>query len=705
MSCQENLSSDDMLQQSGIRLSVVNSSLSTKVPVVGDTSLNENKIRTIHYFVYPESTDQSVDNTERQPAIWGVVTAGEDTQIRQDFLIHISEGEMNGVIFPRPFNECDVYAIVNLPSEITIDNNTDKKLSSLKDIVLHADFVSKNVQDLFVMDGLSTVKLTSRTFVTIAEGVIDVERIAAKLSLTVNVDPEIAPWKSLPEEMVVEFYNGVSNATLSADPASVIPEYFDNQPSRTFVQSAGDWVCESFYTYPASWNIGADEEPYLKITLPWVSEVETESGQEFLKQYTYYKVILGGEQITSNTWYDMTVHLSVLGNFDDFEEIIVVEPADLTYRVIDWSSALSIDSEILEARYLVVENMSYELFNEENLKIPVSSSHDCEIVDFNTLEKRNQASITRPNYSQATVSQSTIAWSDTWTLQLVVDEENGNYIKFHHKMNNDLSTENIDFAQYTIKFRVRHIDDPDRYYRDVTIVQYPAMRIECKPNRKINNNGGVSVNESTSTYGGVHGLTGNNKNPNMYIIQTEVLPDGSAFIIGDPRSQTVNNLNNNSWASAKGIENPNGNDRKLVNYYPTLETEESENMIAPKFRIASSYGVTNEVTYTNAKNRCASYQEDGYPAGRWRLPTQAEIEYIVRLSSYKIIPELFTPNNNYWCANGTANPNANGGVTITENTTGNGPVRCVYDEWYWENTPYPRMLNTNVTFTWGDAKR
>ena len=136
----------------------------------------------------------------------------------------------------------------------------------------------------------------------------------------------------------------------------------------------------------------------------------------------------------------------------------------------------------------------------------------------------------------------------------------------------------------------------------------------------------------------------------------------------------------------------------MCTYYGT--DYNSTFMISPKFRIASSYGVTSSITFTNARYRCASYQEDGYPAGRWRVPTRSEIEYVVRLSAEQKIPTLFNNGGNYWAADNTiCVPNsANGGSVGTGN--GNSAfVRCVYDEWYWTDTC------NKTTFTWGDAQR
>ena len=82
---------------------------------------------------------------------------------------------------------------------------------------------------------------------------------------------------------------------------------------------------------------------------------------------------------------------------------------------------------------------------------------------------------------------------------------------------------------------------------------------------------------------------------------------------------------------------------------------------------------------------------------------------MIKLSSDRKIPTLFTAGNAYWCANGTVTPISGGGFTYVQGTTGNnGPVRCVYDDWYWEKSQWPRMDSRGDhpykynQFTWGD---
>lgn len=157
-------------------------------------------------------------------------------------------------------------------------------------------------------------------------------------------------------------------------------------------------------------------------------------------------------------------------------------------------------------------------------------------------------------------------------------------------------------------------------------------------------------------------------------------------------------------------------------YYPTDETEgvgSKENFIAPTFRIASSFGKVAIGYRIEARRRCAVYQEAGRPAGRWREPTKAEIKYIAQLSADKKIPVLLGDNvsmstyGEYWSAQGGLWANGEGSVVDSDvgltGVTGVFAVRCVYDEWYWneiDGGKFPAGLNDRTTqFYWGDVKK
>lgn len=377
-----------------------------------------------------------------------------------------------------------------------------------------------------------------------------------------------------------------------------------------------------------------------------------------------------------------------------------------------------------------------------------------------TLNSNGYIVSARPDYSNTTPS----AVSHAFTYDQAADAQgwsvvvNGREsVTLTHPINRDMSSDNYDVAPYTIRMRFRHVGEgASLYYTDVTVEQRPSIIIKPEANSGgtqnygygyVNggqNNGnnwtrsgsnnrytytstdGSWTGASQVTYGNTTVSAYNvwtyylgtaptdlsnssNKNTNMYVIETSVLPTTgavSSYMLGDPRSREVDNLGQ-EWSQSKPAIT--GNDRKITYYYPAGGSEYNY-FIAPKFRIASSFGSTQPVTFENAKRRCASYQEDGYPAGRWRLPTVAEITYMAQLTTDGLIPRLLGGDSggdtDYWSNDGY--------VTVADGTssaapiphtggTGNKYARCVYDEWYWEDTVYEKV--TKTAFKWGDQLR
>ena len=301
-------------------------------------------------------------------------------------------------------------------------------------------------------------------------------------------------------------------------------------------------------------------------------------------------------------------------------------------------------------------------------------------------------------------------------------------------------------------------------------------RVGITGNRKygytyVNGKRGNGIFESQQ-YGGVRGIAAGwlngglaallqiANNPMMYLINaTNLGPEDAPLHIGDPRVKYTNNqltstrtqyesgsLGNlggtykyedlelrtsddaeANWSGTQCASAPvwkdgqrsTESDRRLLYYYPTDETpiDEVMNTIAPRFRVASAYGSSFEaVNRQEARRRCASYQENGYPAGRWRLPTYGELVYIARLSYMGIIPELFESTQDYWCASGLYRVTAN--QVRESNTSGwirtdiDGYTRCVYDEWYWTYKDAngfeqsDKLTNNYIdVFHWGDKPK
>lgn len=337
--------------------------------------------------------------------------------------------------------------------------------------------------------------------------------------------------------------------------------------------------------------------------------------------------------------------------------------------------------------------------------------------------------------------------------------DTGTGITFQHTLNNDYEDTYFDYSPYTVSYTLAHADRPDdeQYKKTITVKQYPAIYIESQINtdNTIKGTGGPKGYNYTSSYWGyvyVDGAqhfraeydeiaTGYDPNwdrthPNeslrdkpdlqdlqwrivnftggsrdIFKINISVLPANSDFSIGDPRKDEVDNPNpvrNDGlevpFCEAPGIEG--GGNRPLTWYYPTDPSDRTRDLMAPSYRIASKFGgieYYNGTPFSEALYRCASYQEDGYPAGRWRLPTRGEIRFIAMLSANNAFAELFSKGSYYWSANGAIHVVA--GDVEDAPTQPYALARCVYDSWYWGEDDRLGEGAPRTVFTWGDRQR
>ena len=709
----------------------------TRATAPGDNAYNENAIKTIHYFLYVSG------KTNENAVLKGKMNIAEGTNGQATIRIPMNEGTLNTIVFPRPIEECEVYLIANLPNGVLpedLSTVADTRLATLQALAVTANFKGNAVQEAFVMTGQGKARITSRNKTVAAEGDITIERLAAKLTTRIAVansftDSDGKEWIPQVDSMKIHLDNAASNTTLAGDFGTTRFDYdvrtkFGTANGTIGSESVLFHVYQPFYSYPCKWDSYTNTEGTmaLYIQLPWKTTVDGTTKY----QNCFYKVYPATMQLDRNCWYNLDLKIGVLGSFTETDDPI--EITGIIYKVIDWkngfadwSAGLNVDTELLSAHYLVVDQNSYVVNNKNTFEIPFITSHKCVIEDVKmTYVNFGKTDTSKPTDTPITttkVTSSHYQLGDNANDWLKLE---GNTIKLSHELNNDfVNTKDYDYSPFTITFTLCHENNKEKFKEKITIVQKPAISITAHLNSyrvgsPTGTNGYMYINGITgkdggnsASYGGAHGLTGSNTNPYMYTIEVTVLPAGSDYILGDPRTDTPatdsnrQSLDFGNFASAPGIEGTNS--RKLQNYYGTKTDASVQNMLAPKFRIASSHGVTNQISHTNARNRAATYQEDGYPAGRWRVPTMAEVTFMVKLSADGKIPTLFSNGSAYWCANGKVTPQTGGGVDTTVGTGGNnGPVRCVYDDWYWENSRYPRMAergnhpNMYNQFTWGD---
>ena len=222
------------------------------------------------------------------------------------------------------------------------------------------------------------------------------------------------------------------------------------------------------------------------------------------------------------------------------------------------------------------------------------------------------------------------------------------------------------------------------------------------------------TSEGTNGYGSIMGTTGNlsggisdafyttdvtvtafNSNNNSYSV------NGSSqnYKIGDPRVAAGSSWSLNNYLY--GRRNGNNQTRAWDNPEKIMLASDAvneRNMIAPHFLISSALNAmasgstmwggsyNYRVTFDNAKKRGATYQEAGYPAGRWRLPTEAEIAFIIARQNDGTLPILFAQGSNYWCASGLITAGTNSITRANYSNSTQESCRFVYDLWYWGDT-------------------
>lgn len=359
------------------------------------------------------------------------------------------------------------------------------------------------------------------------------------------------------------------------------------------------------------------------------------------------------------------------------------------------------NAELSRPKYLVVEKNRVEMSNIEEISVGFQSSDK---VGYEVVSTTIGPWVTETNNTTTTTDDYYKSGSVYTTYDVILDN-NSNSLTFKHELDNVRDDKVYDYFVQETVVRIYHLDNPN--ISDlVTFVQYPAIYVQgylntghanyssSKGNVFVNNNQANNTNWNVVA-GSLN--TGTSNSPYMYVITVSSLGvDDKDLYIGDPRVSSIDNLGY-TFISADALYD--GPTRALKYYYPTNNSKDYEDFIAPRFRICSGYGRLASANLDNlgeAEMRCASYQEDGYPAGRWRVPTRAELQFVGRLCSEKKIPNLFSERE-YWAAS-TAFEYSNGSFT---ETTSADLVRCVYDDWYWGSD---RACPVDE-FTWGDKER
>ena len=680
----------------------------------------ENAIEYVDYFFFAD-TDPSSAAIKSGRLLVEELNKVSDTEYTYGF--DTTEGEYE-ILKGKSY----LYVLVNYPGEVNVTT-----MNELLSLPISTDF--NKAQTSFVMDSYDNGNVSGLIGLTPTQPneertvVVKLARCAAKLVLNIDVkntftDESGNLWKPVTSQMWVNFVNARNNTTVDAEAVE-----FDNKSSYyTSTQKAPThttdkagytgWRADAVYSYPQTFTVSDITAPYFKIFCPWVCDGKGTNN-------FYYKILL--PQLGSfqrNKIYTMTVDLSVIGSTEDDWAL-----ATRYIGVAGWNEPAKIEATFEGAMYLDVPVKYYEIYGVDDIYIPVLSSNDIQVTGL-TGTKTNLY-----NGNSVSVSATT---SDI--------SKDG--FKLTHTLNNDITSDDFDCTPITYTMTVQHKEGGLSKTINVTVVQYPSIYAKADESngyayvnsftRSGANRGGRyasgyaynnrgNSNNTSDQLGTINSGNAQNSNYNQYVITVSVLPEGykvagmaEEVVIGDPRG---GRLAYNYLGYTAGTNGDNGTASLTVQANYNAVATNTQNVIAPAIRIASSWGATNPIlNYNRAEERCASYQENGYPAGRWRMPTVAEIDFLIRLSDYQHIPALFSPEYHsdqwggyydvYW-AGGTygyggkpytdrnhtnAFINLTGANQYSDGTIGvyvgsreeyfKTYMRCVYDEWYWSDTKY-----------------
>ena len=716
----------------------------TRATEVGVETLNENVIRQVDLFLYPK------DKATGEPAFFTtftesnlIYTVADGSSAPKATLAVDLPLDAYYKLFPPGSGEtaCTAFVIANRLPEADNPLPDSKTIANLKaNTVLYAPGFSvtkgseqqdmKNTeQNCFVMYGQADLARTDRNL----SGDIPVKRVAAKVSLELSsiadrvTDENGVTWLPDKNNVYVAYRHQMVRTNLGMEPATdenlytpMAADMNDVQfVKMMYVDNADDKHEISlnipFYTYPADWQSNENCRPYLVLVVNWKKEGST-TGEH---QVTYYEVPVNDAKgyVQSNNYYRIIQEVDVLGSLTE-ETPVLLKPS---FMILNWGNVMSGSSVQTETNailnrmeYLVVDETKIEMHNIESREVFFFSSQPVEIVSVVVRHMNTEDEIARYENVSGTVNKSADGTTYTFTpsglnntnpLKIIVHNadsdqpDSESFFTVEHELINEMS-ETSDYTDYVFEITIQHQGN-SLYKETITLTQYPMIPIKADLNTDfadgdgndntkkgylyINNNDGTS----NTTWEDVRGLQGSgiNHNPNRYIISVSSLTSDN-YIIGDPRERNVTDYSSDSDVEVDEYEH------ELDHYHATEQGERTKNMISPEFMVASSYGFCNGTfTYANAEKRCATYQEDGYPAGRWRVATEAEIRYIIQLSAWEVIPELFSPGIDYWSAHGTFR-------TTGTTTATTARVRCVYDTWRWGTERVDRE-----TFTYGDEEQ
>jgi hypothetical protein len=459
-------------------------------------------------------------------------------------------------------------------------------------------------------------------------------------------------------------------------------------------------VENAIYTYSNDWRGVIEKETYITLEVEWTDQ-DSQTSRLYYYRIPFSYIRLADEtlaaenrdRIRRNHIYQFDVDVTKLGGLDP-EDAVDLEA---NFDVIDWSSkeiAVSIQSfDYLFVYDPVVTTSAASHVWEYRSSVGLGDEEEFRFITAAWCNEYRGMSGTETTVNYLTNGDPPgnanlsidLSESGSKTYLTIGGWEPVNYVPLEIRatldngegLSVDVSLTIVPEKYVTVSYSNGGSGDssgrPSGNNPDYAHAGYPRAGAYTTPTGNTSNNNGLSSNNPDISSGV--------KNWFFYEITTTSLEAQTIriaganhdILVGDPTIVSAVNPFGTTWPTAVWIEtDPN-----------------KQNVVSPRFVMASRRGMTDTSSWSVARQRCRQYREAQYPAGTWRVPTYAELALIsvMQNDDDSAIKDLLSQSSGattWWTAltNYAITPNSYDDYNEAVNQTNtNRNVRCVRDTW------------------------
>ncbi|MBO7070892.1 MAG: hypothetical protein J6W09_06330 [Bacteroidales bacterium] len=463
-----------------ITLSGLNPVLSTKASSRGDDAYNENLVKSVDCFFYPNGATGS-------NAVFSALGRGADPVAEGDSTVYkvkvfFTDADAMRMFGDRNSGTCELYVICNAPLSYDLNHSS---VSELKELVVENDFTAQTVQGSFVMsaDETSTVTLTTdandnRT----ASGRIKVSRAAAKIQFFLLIPDEFVDesnqmWEPVLDAGIgISMANAVKKGKVDGDYTVQAADYISYGSRALTALGAGEVVTGHeeykythvpFYSYPCAWSDLSDYAATVVFRIAWRIQGE----QDY--QWKKYQLSpnISTLDLKRNQYYRTFVNVRSLGGADK-ESLIIIPDCD--YEIIPWMNEGAsagqglVPGELVTYKYLVMDHPEQTINNESTVYFSYVSSSPIASIIIKSIDyyvNTNADPLTSQTLNRTiTADEETI---NTNAGAIRVNKSNPGYVTMYHSLENMYSAITV-YATIT---------NQDGCSQDVVFVQNPSISL------------------------------------------------------------------------------------------------------------------------------------------------------------------------------------------------------------------------------------